>query len=301
VTLVLIVAGLTVLALPAITAPALTPHLVPAHSARLSAVALASGVLIAEAGLVLHSLPTLAVLAGVGSTAGEGGRVMAHVSPGGLAAGVITALLAAVGAWRLSCGALRLRRQQQLARAEVWLGEHVRAGDHDVVILPTEESVAYAVTGDPPQIIVSAGLVERLRGSRLDVVLRHERAHLRHRHDRFLRVAAVIEHGCRGVPYAARSCHALRAAVERWADESAVMVASDRRSLDEALAAMAPAVPSPALDERREAMRRPPVVSSQAMLLSAMALVALVAAPGVVAFGHWLTDASSLVGVLTTP
>lgn len=298
-TLVLVIVGTAALAVPAVSSWMLSPRLTPAHHARWSALSLVLGAATVETGLILHSLPTVAYL--IGSSARPGDSVIAHVSPGGVVAGVVTALLATVVGWRVGCASIRLRRHRRLARADAWLGEHIFEGGHEVVVLPTEATMAYAIPGEPSQIVVSAGLVRRLPASLLDVVIRHERAHLHHRHDRFLRLATVVRHAFAWLPLAALSCQALSDAIERWADESAVTASGERRALDQALAMMMRSVPSASVDDRRRAMRHPPVASSRASLVTRGAVLALVLAPALVALGHWFSDASSLVAALTGP
>jgi beta-lactamase regulating signal transducer with metallopeptidase domain len=84
-----------------------------------------------------------------------------------------------------------------------------------------------------------AALPERHRA----VVLAHERAHLRHRHDLYLALAAVCS-ACN--PLLVPLARALGYALERWADEDAA-AASDRRTVAHAVGAVALAHPAPAV------------------------------------------------------
>ena len=64
----------------------------------------------------------------------------------------------------------------------------------------------------------------------LDAVLRHEAVHLTCGHHRYLLWAGALEHAFAIVPFARRSTKALRAALERWADEWAAGAATSSRA-----------------------------------------------------------------------
>jgi len=70
-------------------------------------------------------------------------------------------------------------------------------------------------------VVVSRRLVDILAEDELAAVLRHELAHIQHRHDRYLLLARVIEQSLGLLPFVRQSTHALRCALERWADEEA--------------------------------------------------------------------------------
>lgn len=100
--------------------------------------------------------------------------------------------------------------------------------------------LAFAVSaGGSERIVVSAGMVEALEPIDLRVVLAHERAHLRHRHHRFLHAVEVAS--CI-VPLLAPARAAVRFATERWADEEAAAEVGDRRQVAVAIARAALAV-----------------------------------------------------------
>ncbi len=88
-------------------------------------------------------------------------------------------------------------------------------------MLPTVVPLAYSVDGPDPQIVLSTGLVASLADDQLAAVVAHERAHIRHGHGRWLRAAATAASTLRWWPPAHRSHRILRAAIERWADETA--------------------------------------------------------------------------------
>lgn len=95
----------------------------------------------------------------------------------------------------------------------------VEVTDHD-------RPFAFTLPGRGGHVVMSAALVAMLDDAEQEVVLAHETAHARHRHDRYLltaQLAAAIVPALR--PLAAR----LRFSLERWADESAVDECGDRR------------------------------------------------------------------------
>jgi hypothetical protein len=89
--------------------------------------------------------------------------------------------------------------------------------------------VAYAVPGRPAQVVVSDGLLAGLDPEEAEAVLRHERAHLRHRHHDALALAGDVEARLGWFPPARASAAALRLAVERWADEDAGATSASAR------------------------------------------------------------------------
>ncbi len=84
---------------------------------------------------------------------------------------------------------------------------------------------AYAVPGRPGHIVVTAGMLRLLEPAEREVLLAHERSHLRHGHHRYLAVAALAT---AVVPLLGVVTRRLRLAVERWADEDAAAAVEDR-------------------------------------------------------------------------
>ncbi len=101
-----------------------------------------------------------------------------------------------------------------------------------IVVLATDEPTAFAVPGDPGCIVVSSGMLRALDGDERRVLFAHERAHLDHRHHRYLWVtgmAAAVVPALQ--PLQAR----VRFAAERWADEDAVEIVGDRQLVARAI------------------------------------------------------------------
>lgn len=96
---------------------------------------------------------------------------------------------------------------------------------------------AYTLPGKGGRIVISTGLIELLDDDEQGVVIAHEQAHARHRHDRYVLIGqlAVIN-----VPLLRPLVKRLHFALERWADEAAVFESSgDRRFVAETLGKVA--------------------------------------------------------------
>ncbi|MGH2660373.1 MAG: M56 family metallopeptidase [Actinomycetota bacterium] len=245
--LVLLVAGLGLLALPALTRqPA--RRLRPDAWARGSALTLAGGAVVFELAAVLHAAPTVLRTFGVSALASACERLVGPLAPGGPWTGwpaTAIAVTVPVLGW---VGLARVRAVRGATRIESWLGHHEPFAGHELVVLPTPEVLAVSVPGRPGQIVVSEGLVEALAPVELAVVLRHEAAHLDHRHERYLLLATALEHAFTFLPPVRRSTATLRTALERWADEEATGEdVSQREALRAALLSLSGALDAPEL------------------------------------------------------
>lgn len=301
---VLVVAGLALAALPMLGRP-IGRRIRPAEWAELCLIGLVGGVVLVEAGAVLLAAPTVLRAAGVHAVARACERLLGPLVPlgpvaGWVAAGVALVVpVAAAGGWR------RDRRRLAGLAVERCLGEHRLGDGYELVVLPTDEPLAYSVTG-PAQIVVSRGLIGALPPAQLDAVIAHERAHLSARHSRLLLIAAAARQALWFWPPATRSQAAFRSAIERWADDDATAGdAARRRELRDALVSMATvpiAAPvagfslAEAVNERVEAMERP--------YEATFALRALVYVPGTlamatvfVALSAWMSQARLVVAM----
>jgi Zn-dependent protease with chaperone function len=99
------------------------------------------------------------------------------------------------------------------------------ASGSELVVLPDAGPTAYAVPGDPGRIVVSVAMLRALDDEERRVLLAHERAHLRHRHHRYVHVGDLA---AAAVPILAPIRSRLRFATERWADETAAEAVGDR-------------------------------------------------------------------------
>lgn len=94
-----------------------------------------------------------------------------------------------------------------------------------VEIADHEQPFAFTLPGRGGQVVLSTGLVDMLDEAERRVVVAHERAHARYRHDRYLltaQLAAAVMPLLR--PLAGR----VQFSLERWADETAVAECGDR-------------------------------------------------------------------------
>lgn len=246
--LALVVFGLFVSALPTLGRRA-GRRLRAREWAQLSVAGLVVGVAMVEMGLVLLALPTMLRSLGVEAFAAACGRAVAPLVPFGQVGGWAAAALAAVTAVL----ALRERRRLARTRARTWIergiGEHHRDQTGiEMVVLPTSEWVAYSVASPSPQIVVTSGLVSALTDAELEIVVDHEKAHLRHGHHQVLCVAAVAAAALVWWRPASWSGRVVSTAFERWADEATVGADTRRRlRLVRVLGHLALAPPLPAV------------------------------------------------------
>ena len=127
--------------------------------------------------------------------------------------GLPSLLLAAIGTFRAS----RVVRAHRRLR-------HDHLGF--VEIACHEQPFAYTLPGRGGHVVLSSGLVELLDDEERNVVLAHERAHAKHRHDRYLLVAQLA---AATIPMLRPLTSRLQFSLERWADEAAVEECGDRR------------------------------------------------------------------------
>lgn len=226
-TLALVGAGAGLLAVPGL----LGRHgrfLRPDAWARAVAGLILAGLVVVELGLLLTSAPTVLRATGFAHLATMCERSFGRLTAGGDALAWTAGGLALVLPAFAVLGLLRARRAQRDVVADPWLGIHHDHGTHEVVVLPTAGPLAIATPGPPPQILVSSGLCTRLSDDDLAVVMSHEEAHLRRGHHRYLLLACAVE-AVPGALLVRRSTAALRVALERWADEEAVLSCRDGR------------------------------------------------------------------------
>lgn len=104
----------------------------------------------------------------------------------------------------------------------------------ETVRIPTDERVivehddgaeAYAMPGPRGRIVVSTGMLAALDPFEQEVLLAHERAHLRHNHHLFV---AVADSAAAANPLLRPLARAVGYQVERWADERAAAVTGNR-------------------------------------------------------------------------
>jgi hypothetical protein len=99
-------------------------------------------------------------------------------------------------------------------------------GAAPVQVIPGESTEAFAVPGRPGAVVVGQGLLDVLEPGERRVVLAHERAHLTHRHHRYVQAADIT---AAAFPFLSPIASQVRYATERWADEVAARTVGDRR------------------------------------------------------------------------
>lgn len=127
--------------------------------------------------------------------------------------GVPTVLLIAVGALRT----IRLLRQHRQLRLDEARPIHI-----------AHSATPYAVTlpGRAGQIVISTAMVDLLDEAEQRIVVAHERAHARYRHDRYLLIAELA---AAALPPLRTLTKRVTYSIERWADEAAAAICGDRQ------------------------------------------------------------------------
>lgn len=123
----------------------------------------------------------------------------------------------------VAVGRVLVRHMRALTGGRMAL--HGLARDCELVVLPEERPVAYALPGRQAHVVVSTGMLAALDVAERRALLAHERAHLAGRHHLLTtatRVAAMVNPLLRPLHGAAAY------AVERWADEEAARHVGDR-------------------------------------------------------------------------
>lgn len=306
---VLLAVGVTLLGLPRLLR-SVGRAVSPDTWARWCLHAIWLGMVTVAAGLATTAIPTVLRTLGVPALATACERSLAPLQPGGPIAG----WLAASGAVWLAVAGLvgfrRARRARRHAIVEPFIGEHDDRHGVDVVVLPSDEPLAYSVSARSTQIVVTRGLVDRLGADELDAVLRHELAHLHRHHQRYLTVAVAAETAFG--PLARHLTGELRLAIERVADEDATAADPQRRGLLRAVLMASVAQPraffatlSPAtvVAERIHALSAAPArasVRTRILLHSPAVIVTATAAVTLSAWGEHVAHVIAMAGQCAT-
>lgn len=157
-------------------------------------------------------------------------------------------------------------------------------GSPSVIVVESLEVEAVAMPGRPNQIVVSTAMIDLLDEPEREAMFAHERAHIEHRHHRFLVLAGAAS---AAVPLVAPIAARVRYCTERWADEAAAEQTGDRevvaRAITRAALAGTNARTSPPLAltgigvaGRVAALRGPrPAPSTTAFVLFAVGVIGL--------------------------
>lgn len=196
--------------------------------------------------------------------------------------------------------AIGTRRRRAHHRMVIDLIGECRHELGDARVLDVSEPLAYCLPGMRSRIVLSAGTLQTLTAPELAAILRHERAHLRARHDLVLEAFVAVH---TAFPRFVRSGSALSAVallIEALADDAAVRTAG-RKPLARALVACASARtpagalaaggPTTVIRVRRLAGRPNSLMLSIGAYLAATAVLVV---PTIAVAVPWLTELGRL-------
>lgn len=218
--LVFFSAGLLLIALPGLLRRQ-ARTLSPKEWTRLCLVALGGGALLIEISLVLLAVPTVLSTLGLDPQARVCKQLLESFAPMGGPAGWLLVTSAVFLPAGVIWGKHRASLAGQSMVLEPWVGTHRQVDGRDLVVIPCGDLVACSAKGESQQIVISQGLIDTLPGDELGAVIRHEATHLDHNHQRLLDIGTAVQGALGFLPGTRRSTRALRAGIERWADEEA--------------------------------------------------------------------------------
>ena len=184
-------------------------------------VSLAGAVVFVYLALGLLAVPAALAMVPASALTASCRRLLAGLDPGGERAAWCAVSLIFVSIVAVVIAVLRSRRATKQLRVESGVGDHESVAGFDVVTLPTTIPVAYSLGGRSRQIVLSAGLRDRLDAEGVAAVVAHEAAHVRAGHDRWLLLARLLGDALWFLPWTTSVIGALHLSLERWADEEA--------------------------------------------------------------------------------
>jgi hypothetical protein len=226
-TALLVSSGFALLILPGIVVQRWN-RLSPRDWTRLNFASLRIGLWAVRGGLALSAAPTILRALGVEHAAVACHELFGPVLPGGAPIGWMSAVALLALQVRILQSRRRMHTALEVMRVEPWVGVHSVLDGVELIRMPTREPLAYAIGGATPQVVISEGLVEVLSDRELAAVVRHERSHLEHDHQRHLALATAADGSLGWIRPIRRSLESLRLGVERWADEDAAARPAER-------------------------------------------------------------------------
>lgn len=202
----------------------------PIRNTRLTTVSFLAGGLIFEMSLALVAAPNVLRALNLGRFAAICDRMLVHLGAvlppvwGWLALVLLVGSLTAASLALVSS----VRFQRKLRRSLFHVPDFTHRGLRHVLV-DSSLPIAFGLGGSNGPVVLSTGLLQRLDELEIDVVLAHEAAHIRNRHPAFLLAVHVMERAALGLPWVERSAASARLAMERMADERAVMHDPPRR------------------------------------------------------------------------
>jgi Zn-dependent protease with chaperone function len=177
------------------------------------------------------------------------------------------------------------------------------AGTSHLRVLDVAEPLAYCLPGVRSRVVVSKGALNTLSDKEIHAILRHERAHLRARHDLVLEMFTAVHAAFPRVVRSAKALDAVRLLVEMLADDAAVRVAGPTPLARALVACAAGPTPSGALAAgglstvvrvRRLGGRGNSLMVATAAYLAAAAVLVV---PTIALAIPWLTELHRLIAV----
>ena len=203
-----------------------------------------------------------------------------------IGARLITAVLAV---------AIGTRRRRARHRMVVDLLGKCRHGLGDVRVLAVDEPLAYCLPGIRGMVVLSEGALATLSPAEVSAILRHERTHLRARHDLVLEAFIAVHTAFPRLVRSGSALHAVRLLVELLADDAAVRAAGPGPLARALVACAAGPTPAGALAAgglstviRVQRLSGPPN-SRLLSLASYLAAAAVLVVPTVAVAIPWLT------------
>jgi len=248
--------SLMLIVFPALVLPMVRRTRHPGAWAVVTVFTIGTGFVLLEAGLIHAALPLVFSLLGADELAAACRRLGGHLFGASPAFGAVAGLLSSTVAVRTVIAINATVRANARLREGAVHGIQTAVAGHSAVLLPMRDRIAVAIPGSSPSILLSESLVTDLRFVELIAVVRHEMAHLRRHHQRFLLVGTGVGYGLWFIPWVPRAITALRLALERWADEESAAGPSERKHVQSALHKLGTAM-SPLIHDRLRALDPP--------------------------------------------
>lgn len=270
----------------------LAGRLAPKPAAIILAVGSLAAGIVWVAGLGVLAAATVGRLQLVGDLGRWSAPVLDAYDPVPLAAGVTSLVALGCVVATLASAARQLARGVQQVRRLQLATSRGRCGDVTIIDDPVPE--ALALPGWRGSVVVTSGMLRALDPAEREVMLAHERSHLRSGHWAY---RLAIRFGAALLPLSQALVDRCDLALERWADERAAEHVGDRRlaatavakaalaSTDHHRAALVPAFSDGAIAERVEALLRPRRPSRWGLAVFA-AVICLVAIATLLHAGH---------------
>jgi Zn-dependent protease with chaperone function len=178
----------------------------------------------ATCGLILSALAVIS-LARIPLAAQLGHWSASIVQHGGAPPVWLGVLATAVVAILLTAAVLRCLRSISAIAGARYALRGLEVPQSNLVVIDNAAPTAYSVGGLHGRIVVSTAMLRALSADERRVLLAHEAAHVRHHHYLYVQLCEVA---AAANPLVRASVSAVRASVERWADEAAARDVGDR-------------------------------------------------------------------------